>query len=304
MQRTLHPPTSDLFKYTQNIYKSWAIKGLNGCRVHSLHKGKIRNKKTTKIPSIWKLRNIIPNNPWIQKEITWKLENILNWMIKKNTIYISNMRFLDIGNPEANPQWKLHSMCFTIIHWTHHLEGHFSVCVLYFIINSVFKKYIESRTGKENKGLSTGQTLRISESSQANGLQMTGKPINAEAPDQQMTSSWEMVGWVSPSVWAQSSRASQGQLAGTCRRPQVQGLTSHCPTHHPAWHLFPSFILTTENGLFISVASNERQRKERDRSQLILYYHNKHRKTKKMPTKLTTFLSLLCLQNHIFLTSF
>lgn len=85
-------------------------------------------------------------------------------------------------------------------------------------------------------------------------------------------------------------------------RASSSGPDFSLPNTSSSWHLFPSFILTTENGLFISVASNARQRKEREKSQLTWYQNNKHRKTKKMPSKLMTFFSLLCLQDHIFLT--
>lgn len=174
------------------------------------------------------------------------------------------MRLLDIGNPEANPQFKLHSICFTINHWTaHHLEGHFSVCVLYFIIKSVLKKNRESRTGKENKGLSTGQT--------ENFWMLPSKWTPNDRKANKCWGPWPANdkllrnGWMGFPIVLGSEQPGEPGAAGrdgTCRRPQVQGLTSHCPTHHPAWHLFPSFILTTENGLFISAASIEAEKGE------------------------------------------
>ena len=50
------------------------------------------------------------------------------------------------------------------------------------------KEHKKQNWEREQRAVDRPETLRVSERSQANGLQPTGKPIKAEDPDQQMTS--------------------------------------------------------------------------------------------------------------------
>ena len=51
------------------------------------------------------------------------------------------------------------------------------------------KEHKNQNWKREQRAIDRPETLRVFERSQANGLQSTGKPVNAEDPDQQMTSS-------------------------------------------------------------------------------------------------------------------